>query len=334
MKLTTLLLALTASLASAADPWVVYEGKTGLGKGKHVVLLSGDEEYRSEEAMPMLGRLLAERHGFKCTVLFAVDPDGTINPKNTASLPGSAALDSADVIIMSLRFRKWPEEDTARFAKALDRGVPIIALRTSTHAFNGLPKDGPYAWMNWNNAGGFGKKYLGETWVSHWGVHKKEGTRGVPEPGAEKDPLLQGVTDIFGDTDVYEVALPADAKILLRGMVTQSLDPTSGPASYKKKRAADKVEQDVNDPMMPVVWTRTVKNDADKFVRVFCTTLGSATDLANEGLRRLIVNATYAFTGLEVPAKADVTPVGDYQPTKYGFDGFKKGVRPADHAAK
>ncbi|MDA7922673.1 hypothetical protein N9B73_13065, partial [Verrucomicrobiales bacterium] len=46
---------------------LVFEGKDGPGKGKHVVLLAGDEEYRSEEALPMMGMVLAE-HGFKCTV--------------------------------------------------------------------------------------------------------------------------------------------------------------------------------------------------------------------------------------------------------------------------
>ena len=42
-------------------------------RGKHVVLIAGDEEYRSEEAMPQLGKILAVHHGFKCTVLFSID---------------------------------------------------------------------------------------------------------------------------------------------------------------------------------------------------------------------------------------------------------------------
>ena len=73
----------------AADPWVVYQGGDGPGKGKHIVLVSGDEEYRSEEALPQLGKILAQRHGFKCTVLFAVDPaTGTIDPNNRRQIPG------------------------------------------------------------------------------------------------------------------------------------------------------------------------------------------------------------------------------------------------------
>jgi hypothetical protein len=71
-----------AARASDADPpWVVLEGKDGPGKGKHIVLISGDQEYRSEEAIPQLAKILANHHGFKCTVLFTTDPKtGTVNP--------------------------------------------------------------------------------------------------------------------------------------------------------------------------------------------------------------------------------------------------------------
>ena len=73
---------------------VVYEGKDGPGQGKHIVLVAGDEEYRSEEALPQLGKILATRHGFKCTVLFPIGDDGTINP-NASNIPGLEALESA-----------------------------------------------------------------------------------------------------------------------------------------------------------------------------------------------------------------------------------------------
>ena len=78
MKTLAALLALSTASTALADNYVTYEPKEGPGKGKHIVLLAGDEEYRSEEAMPMLGKLLSQRHGFKCTVLFDIDPDGNI----------------------------------------------------------------------------------------------------------------------------------------------------------------------------------------------------------------------------------------------------------------
>ena len=315
------------SLAAVhANDWAEYEGKAGPGKGKHIVFLSGDEEYRSEEALPMLAKILSQRHGFKCTVLFSVDTNGVINPNASGSLSHPEALDSADVIIMSLRYRNWPEASMKHFVDAYQRGVPIIGLRTSTHAFNGI-KGG---YKDFNN---FGKRVLGEQWVSHWGVHKKEATRGVIEPSAKNDPILRGVEEIFGTTDVYEAAPPADAKILARGQVLKGMKPTDEPADYKKKRA-DKQEQGVNDPMMPIAWTREHKNEAGKVNRVLCTTMGAATDLESEGLRRLIVNGVYWGLGLDVPAKANVDIIGEFTPTMYGFGGFKKDTRPSDYELK
>ena len=311
----------------AADG-VTYEGKAGPGKGKHIVFLAGDEEYRSEEALPQLAKILSQRHGFKCTVLFSINKQtGEIDPNTPDNEPGIEALDSADLCITSLRFRAWPDEQMKHFADYVAAGKPIIGLRTSTHSFNKI--SGTYKWFN-----DYGKNVLGERWVSHWGSHKKEATKGIIEDAAKSDPVLRGVTDIFGTTDVYEAAPPADAKILVRGQVLKGMTPDTEPADYKKKRSTDKEEQGVNDPMMPVVWTRIYNGENGKGNKVLCTTMGAASDLPNEGLRRLLINGAYWATGLEVPAKADVTFVGDFQPSMYGFGGFTKGVKPEAHALK
>ena len=92
-----------------ADPPIVLEGKEGPGKGKHIVLISGDQEYRSEETIPQLAKILATRHGFKCTVLFTLDKDGTINP-NVNNVPGLEALKSADLMIIFTRFLNLPDD--------------------------------------------------------------------------------------------------------------------------------------------------------------------------------------------------------------------------------
>src|SRR5687767_7331240 len=108
-----LVLALAVSPLHAAphDNWVVYDNLgEGPGKGRHVELISGDEEYRSEESLPQLGKILAQRHGFKCTVLFAVDPaTEEINPEIVDNIPGLAALDAAELMIISTRFRSLPD---------------------------------------------------------------------------------------------------------------------------------------------------------------------------------------------------------------------------------
>src|SRR5579864_8627142 len=115
----------------AQDPWVVYEGSDGPGKGKHIVLVSGDEEYRSEEGLPQLAKILAKRHGFKCTVLFAIDPaDGTINPNNQDNIPGLEALKTADLMLIFTRFRDLPDEQMKLVVDYVESGRPIIGLRT------------------------------------------------------------------------------------------------------------------------------------------------------------------------------------------------------------
>lgn len=282
----------------------------------------------------MLGKILSQRQGFKCTVLFSLGADGAIDPMAATSLSHPEALDSADAIVMLLRFRHWDDATTKKFEAAVNRGVPIIALRTSTHAFNGYANDGPFAAWNWNHAtGGWGRKVLGETWVSHWGKHKFEATKGIIEAANANHPVLRGVSDLFGNTDVYEAAPPADAVILVRGQILQGMTPDTPPASYTKATAA-KVEQDVNTPMMPVAWLRVVKNDAGTENKILATTMGAATDLTNEGLRRLVVNGVFWGLGLEVPEKADVSLVGEYQPTMYGFKGNKVGVKPESFELK
>ena len=126
---------LTAGRARADDPWIVYDGYDGPGKGKHVVLVCGDEEYRSEELIPQLAKILAKRHGFKCTVLFAIDrKNGTINPQQLDNIPGLEALDKADLLVLFTRFRDLPDDQMKHIADYVESGKPIVGLRTSTDA--------------------------------------------------------------------------------------------------------------------------------------------------------------------------------------------------------
>src|SRR5579871_1253625 len=177
---------------------VVYQGTAGPGKGKHIVLVSGDEEYRSEEALPQLGKILARHHGFQCTVLFAIDPkDGTINPEVRNNIPGLSALKDADLMIIATRFRDLPDEQMKHIVDYVDSGRPILGLRTATHAF-ALGDKSSYRNYTWNNRdwrGGFGRQILGETWVNHWGQHGAQSTRGIIAKGAEDHPILRGIKD-------------------------------------------------------------------------------------------------------------------------------------------
>ncbi len=325
-------LALTHPLpaADSEKPWLVLEGKEGPGKGKHIVLISGDEEYRSEEALPQLAKILATHHGFKCTVLFAIDPKtGTINPNVVNNIPGLEALKDADLAIFFLRFRNLPDDQMKYIDEYVESGRPIMGLRTATHSFN-IP--GGKTYSRYSNGsgdkewkGGFGKKILGEQWVNHHGHHGKESTRGIIAPEAKDHPILRGIKDgdVWGPTDVYTVnlPLPGDSKPLVLGQVLTGMKPTDPPLVGKK-----------NDPMMPVAWVKTYAVGKGQAGRVFNTTMGASQDLETEGTRRLLVNAVYWAIGLEksIPEKAKVDIVGTYKPLPFRFGGFAPGKKPAD----
>jgi type 1 glutamine amidotransferase len=331
MKYLPMVIALV-SLASFDAPvkgadWATYHGQAGPGKGKRVVFITGDEEYRSEELAPMLAKILAVRHGFDCTVLFPLNPaDGTIDPLNQTNIVGVKALQDADMMVIFTRFRELPDDQMKYLADFVNSGKPILGIRTATHAFeikrNPLSAYAKYDWRSKEWPGGFGQQVLGDTWVNHHGNHGKESTRGVVNDAFGSHPVLKGVKDIWGPTDVYTIAhLPANAQVLVWGQVLENMKPTDPPVAGAK-----------NHPMMPLIWVRNYTGDTGKTSRVICSTIGAAVDGQCEDLRRLFVNACYWGMGLEdqIPARANVEYVGGYKPSYFGFGKFVPGVRPAD----
>lgn len=296
---------LTTVTAVAQEKWLSFQGKEGPGKGKHIVLVSGDEEYRSEESMPMLAKILSNHHGFDTTVLFSWSADGSyIDPNNIKGVTGWEQLASADLMIIGTRMRAYTPETIEHLGAYLNAGKPVIGFRTATHAFKGGDMMGSISGNDW------GLKILGEKWVNHHGSHKSQGARGVLAKGQETHPVLNSVTDVFGPSDVYGVRHLTDQDtILLRGAVTESLDPSSKPIDGPK-----------NDPMMALAWLHTYESpDGQAKGRSLCTTMGASVDFLNDDLRRLIVNGTYHLLDLEVPKEAKVDFVDPFYPSFYGF---------------
>ncbi len=329
------------SFACASTPWqdprwLVIEGATsgsGIGENKRVVFLAGDEEYRSEECLPMLAKILSKQHGFQSIVLFSQNDNGEINPDNSHNIPGLELLDDADLLVMQLRFRELPDEHMAKIIDYVNSGRPLIGIRTSTHPFNyKASSESPYAKWSWrskNPAGGFGKEIFGETWVAHHGQHGKQATRGIANENVSVPSLMNGVRDVFGPTDVYAInKLPKDSEIVLRGAVLDGMSHDSEINAGVK-----------NDPMHPIAWIRNrqfISKDGNKSEqRIFMTTMGAAQDWLCEDLRRLFVNAVAWSLGCieMIPEKglsADL--VGDYQPSPFGFGDFVPGKFPKDYA--
>ena len=306
------------------DQWVVYEGYQGPGEGKHIVWISGDEEYRSEEALPALAKIMAVHHGFKCTALFAIHPEtGQIDPNIQTNIPGLHHLESADLMVLFTRFRELPDEQMKHIIDFTNAGKPVLGLRTATHAFSYTRNPGsPYAKYSCDHevfSGGYGRQVLGETWITHHGHHGHESTRGVIDEEMIEHPILKGVKDLWGPTDVYAITeLTGDAKVLVHGQVLSGMKPTDEPKP--------------GTPTMPLAWIKNYVGERSLASRVFCTTMGASVDLESQGLRRLLANACYWCAGLEdlIADDSVVDLVGHYQPTFFGFGDFKKGMRPSD----
>jgi len=311
-----------------AKQWTVLEGREGPGNGKHIVFLVGDEEYRSEDSMPQLAKILAVHHGFKCTVLFAINREtGEIDPQTLDNIPGLHLLETADLMVMFLRFRELPDEQMKYIIDYTNSGKPIVGFRTSTHAFfYRKNKNSPYARYSFRSKepnGGYGRQVFGETWINHYGRHQVESTRGLIAKGMENHPIVKGIDDLWGESDVYGLTtLEGDCKPLIMGQVLSGMNPTDKPNPDKE--------------LVPVAWTKTYTGEKGKTAHVFTTTMGHSFDFNNEGVRRLAVNACYWALGMEdkIPAKSKVDIVGQYNPNKIGMGKHQRGLKPSDHELK
>ena len=314
--LAALVLLTKLCTVSAAEPRLVIEGKEGIGKGQHIVFVTGEEYYRSEEGMSMFAKILSQHHGYKCTVLFAIDPvTGFINANKANNIPGLEALKSADLMVVFARFRELPDADMKHIVDYVNAGKPVLGIRNATHAFRySANSTSPY--KNWDFQskawlGGFGQQILGDTWIAHYGKFQKEATLATVISSQRNNPVLRGVADtIFCHTDVNSVErlTPKDL-VLMQGQVLSGLNPIDPPVTDKRK-----------DVRMPFAWFKTYTAPSGKEGRSFSTTAGASLDWQSEDLRRLMVNAIYSLTGHEkdIPEKSNVNFIGEYKPKPTG----------------
>jgi hypothetical protein len=337
MTKTAPLLCLLAACASPrhhpvpeSPLWLTYAGGEGPGRGRHIVLVAAEQEYRSEQSLPMLARILAQRHGFDCTVLFTLDADGLVNPtlKTRAEdptvvhdIPGLEHLRTADLAIFFNRFITLPEDQMRCVIEYLDSGKPILGIRTANHGFLG-----PFPYEVGGKKVRFGEDILGGTFLNHHGNWHADSTRGILVDEQRSHPILIGVDDIWGPSDVYRTypegtSLPADCTALVYGQ------PLLG-------RKYDDAPNPEKEPL-PVAWTKLWRTTDGKSARVFHLTMGSGADFESAGLRRLTINAAYWCLGLEesISPLRSVECVGPYEPLDTGFDYAELGVVPKPPSA-
>lgn len=311
--------------APESPKWLTYPGGRGPGRGKHIVLVAADQEYRSEQSLPMLARILSKRYGFDCTVLFGQNDKGEVDPTVKIrwqdktvehDIPGLEHFAKADLAIFFTRLVTLPDEQVQHVVDYLESGKPVIGIRTANHGFlENFPyeKDGKQV--------RFGEDILGGSFRGHHGNWHRDSTRGIVIDEAKDHPVLTGVTDVWGPSDVYRTypedgSLPKGCTPLLLGQ------PLLG-------RQHDDEPNPKKIPL-PIAWTKTWTGTTGKTARVFHVTMGSARDYQSAGLRRLTINAVLWCLGMEDAIEADssVDYVGPYEPLEAGFNYEKLGVTP------
>ncbi len=305
--------------------WLTYPGGLGPGRGKHILLVAADQEYRSEQVMPMLAKILSKRHGFDCTVLFSLNAQLQVDPTQKIrwqdktvehSIPGLEHLKTADLLILFSRLITLPDEQIQHIIEYLDAGKPVIGIRTANHGFlDNFPylKDGKRV--------RFGKDVLGGTFLNHHGNWHRDSTRGILVEAVSDRPILRGVKDIWGPSDVYRTypegsKLPANCQALVYGQPLLGRNRDDGVNSEKEP--------------LPIAWTKTWTGNSGVPTRVFHVTMGSGKDYESAGLRRLTINASYWCLGMEhrIVADSSVDYVGTYTPLASGFNYDELGVVP------
>jgi hypothetical protein len=316
---------LAMSIQAHAADHVVYQGDCGPGKGKHILFIASDHEYRGEETCPAIARIMAKRYGFKCTVLFGQTEDGVIK-QGSSLIPGIEAIDDADMLFLFLRFLKPEDAWMEKFEAYLKRGGPVLGLRTTTHAFNGLK--GKYAFFNYNNkgedfVGGFGRQVLGETWnpklgAGHYGRNHTYATALNVVPAQKEHPVMRGVKDMHAMAGAYSAVPMPNSTILATNRVLESMKVGAKPIANKAPQ--------------PAAWVRTYKYKGGKEGRAFCSTQGASEDIVSEGVRRMVINATLWCMNMEdhITPDADVSFVGPYNPSTFNFKASVTDAKPGD----
>lgn len=317
-------LCLGASLGNVSAKPLTYEGANGAGKGKHIVFIASDHEYKSEETLPALARILARHHGFKCSVLFGLNNKGEIAP-GQSNVPGMEALESADLMVVFTRFQNWPDEQMQHFVDYMDRGGPIVGLRTATHGFQ-IPGDSK--WAKYGNGfngkeyqGGWGRQVLGEKWAGHYGGNHRQSTRLDIVPAEKDHPILRGIKTMWAQCGGYRAAPLEPTTVLAMAQPLEGMTADSPP----------------NEKMPPVpgAWTRSYQGKSGKAGRVFTSTYGASNDILDEGYRRLLINGCFWAVGLEdeIMPDAQISFVGPFNPTWGRGGGRRKpGTKPSDMA--
>jgi type 1 glutamine amidotransferase len=168
-----------------------------------VCLVSGSEEYKSNESLASFQKYLEKKTPARCSRAFW---------KSETDLPGLEALETCDLMILFTRRLELPSEQLDRVKRYCVSGRPIVGLRTASHAFQN--------WLELDRAV-FGGSYTG-----HYG--EGVATKIEVAEGASKHPILKGFKPFETSTTLYKNRKNADdTHVLLTGSIPEHTEPVA-----------------------------------------------------------------------------------------------------------
>ncbi|APQ19371.1 ThuA domain-containing protein [Maribacter hydrothermalis] len=291
-------------------------------KPPHIVFVTGEEEYRSEESFPMLAKLAKRELGAKVTVVYSVDSLGIIDPNKTDHIAGLEALETADLMVVFMRFRNLPKNERDYITAYVESGKPIVGFRTSTHSFK-YTNDSTLT--EFNEA--WPAKVFGQQWITHHG-HFDDGKYPVTnisiKDGHADNPILKGFSEFEAYSWLYHVdggdwKLQGDSEPFLMGHSTKSQHEIDG-----------KLDEFSLDN--PVAWTKSYTGASGKKARVFFTTLGHPYDFKLPVVRKIAMNGIFWALEKEdsIPENGvNVTLDEPFEPNNSGFgQKYKTNQKP------
>ena len=235
----------------------------------HIVFVIAEKEYDTKRTLPEFAARHLGKH-FRCSCVFGSETDRN-------ELPGLELLDDADLLVLSVRRRFLRAPQLDRFRAHLDAGKPLVAIRTSSHAFAARDlKKAPEGRALWQ---GFDPEVLGGRYSGH---HSNQG-EGTPDTlvqvvsKAKHHPILAGVrTDEFASSgSLYKTSpLAKTTHVLMTGRVEHASEASE-----------------------PVAWTNLYQGG-----RVFYTSLGHRADFEDVAFQRLFRNAIFWALHLDAPS--------------------------------
>ena len=325
-----------------AKNFVVYEPPKKKANGKRILFLVSDHEYRSEQTIPAIARIMSYHHGFQSVVVLGLDREGRYILPGGKVLPGLKYLSSSDLLVIFTRWLHTADKNMQMIVEYLESGKPVVGLRTSTHAFKYRGKNELFKslfsqrgekkiphpslkistwYTNTNYYGGFGRQVLGESWAGHYGENHKQLTK--IELINKDHPVVKGISGFMYLRAGGYYSDPEKDSIII-GMAQ--------PLVSMKKDASP----DANKPAVPGIWIRNqykAPSGKIKKARVFTTQYGASEDILDDNFRRILVNGIFWSIGLENQIKSDLTIdfVGGYKPDKFDMNkNYRIGVKPSD----